>query len=52
MRRKKDKICPLCNGRPFEKDDDPKILCVDHLIKAMGLFLVAAIKDMQPRTKK
>lgn len=51
MRGKKNKICPLCNGRPFEKGDDPKTLCVNHLINAMGLLLVAAIKDMQPRTK-
>lgn len=41
---RKDKNCPLCNGKEFKVGDDPGDLCVDCMCKTIGLLLVGIIK--------
>lgn len=41
----KNKKCPLCNGKPFKKGDDFKILCVEHSTKVISLLLLGFVSD-------
>lgn len=40
------KTCPLCNGEPFKKGDDFKILCVDHAHKVITVLTTAMCAEI------
>lgn len=43
---KKDKNCPLCNGKAFKQGDDLKILCVNHATQVISALTNATCMNI------